>query len=543
MGIPSYFSHIIRNYSNIIHSLKYLKNDNVSFNKLFMDCNSIIYDVVHSNKYEGNDQYYEEQIIKNVIIKIEDYITFIKPIDTIFIAFDGVAPFAKMEQQRTRRYKNDFLSKVNYNDDIININDKYKSSIWNTSAITPGTDFMNKLSQQLSYHFSSFKYNKNKIIVSGSNEPGEGEHKLFEYIRKNNSINDNIALYGLDSDLIMLSIFHLKYCNNIFVFREAQEFIKSSLPVDVSGELPYFLDINHLSNSIINEMSCCDNDIRRVYDYVFLCFLLGNDFLPHFPAMNIRTHGIETLLTIYRNVLGIDDETYIINKNMEISWNNFRKIITIVSKNEHEYLIREHNNRQRFDNYKFPERNADEKEKMLQNIPIIYRGQEYYISPETKGWENRYYKTLFNVIPTDNIIKEICINYMEALEWVFLYYTSGCVNWRWKYNYNYPPLFTDLLKYIPHFKTNFIKKNAEPAFNSSTQLAYVIPKSNHFLLKDNVRSYLNVNYKNLYKDNYKYEWAYCRYFWESHPLLPHIDIELLNNWDKIFNAYDYDINK
>ena len=97
------------------------------------------------------------------------------------------------------------------------------------------------------------------IIVSCSDKPGEGEHKLYTHIRQHTPSNSNVAVYGLDADLIMLSIFHLKYCDNIYIFREAPEFLKNSIPIDVKNNAnePYFLDIKYLSTSIINEMGCC----------------------------------------------------------------------------------------------------------------------------------------------------------------------------------------------------------------------------------------------------------------------------------------------
>ncbi len=109
------------------------------FSKLYIDCNSIIYDSFYS--LEKTERYttmthsdIEHDLIANVIANIKKYIHFITPSGSIFIAFDGVAPFAKMEQQRTRRYKSQFLSTVPFSG---------KKSRWNTSAITPGTDFMN----------------------------------------------------------------------------------------------------------------------------------------------------------------------------------------------------------------------------------------------------------------------------------------------------------------------------------------------------------------------------------------------------------------
>ena len=71
-----------------------------------------------------------------------------------------------------------------------------------------------------------------KIIVSTSNEEGEGEHKIFKYIRDNPTFHKNhtTLIYGLDADLIMLSLNHLPISRNIFLFRETPEFVKSINP-------------------------------------------------------------------------------------------------------------------------------------------------------------------------------------------------------------------------------------------------------------------------------------------------------------------------
>lgn len=542
MGIPSYFSHIIRNYSNIICSFKDLSC--INFDSLFMDCNSIIYDAVHNLDYNDIEQEdYESRIINIVIQSIDNYLSIIKPTHTIIIAFDGVAPFAKMEQQRTRRYRTSFTKNI-----LSQTNDRQ----WDISAITPGTNFMNNLSKRVQHAFENmeYKYKVSNIIVSGSNIPGEGEHKIFDYLRKQNCLNQNVALYGLDSDLIMLSIFNLQHCNNIYIFREAPEFLKHYFPIDKSApnNMPYFLDMKYLSSSIINEMNCTYSSQQRIYDYIFLCFFLGNDFLPHFPAMNIRTHGIQVILDVYRNFIGNRPDAFIIDKQNNIQWKHVNKLVSEIAKKEHELLTVEFNTRSKRDFKKKNIYSNQTPEDYLQSLPIVYRGDENYISPSEPYWNERYYKVLFGTKQNKDDIQKICINYLEGLEWVFKYYSKGCPHWKWKYNYHYPPLFTDLRKYVPHFTTEFIhdkitsSRNPHTPFSPYVQLSYVLPPSSLHNLPVNIQKFLSTNYKSLYTEAFEFCWAFCRYFWEAHPLLPDVSLELLEQWDIQFKMHFNTVN-
>ena len=146
MGIPAYFSHIVKQHKDIIK--KFNKDFGVVDN-LLMDCNSIVYDCIRSIDSKNN---FENILIKSVCMKIEDYIKDIKPTNTVYIAFDGVAPVAKLEQQRTRRYKSHFTNNV------IDSFKNTKTSYWDTTNITPGTNFMNKLSKYIHNSFFCLIY-------------------------------------------------------------------------------------------------------------------------------------------------------------------------------------------------------------------------------------------------------------------------------------------------------------------------------------------------------------------------------------------------
>jgi 5'-3' exonuclease len=270
---------------------------------------------------------------------------------------------------------------------------------------------------------------------------------------------------------------------------------------------------------------------NRIYDYIFMCFFLGNDFMPHFPAFNIRTHGIQILTDTYRTVIGKYPERSFVNITTgKIQWKWVHLFIDNLAKQEHEHFLAEMNARDKNNKRQWTSNTPEEQEQILHHLPIIYRGDEKYICPYEKGWEKRYYKLLFHISPNDENIKTICINYLEGLEWTMKYYTTGCPDWRWCYNYNYPPLLRDLIRYIPYFDTEFVVPREPSPVTPLVQLCYVLPRQSLQFLPPKLYNALRMQHSNWYPADCEFVWAYCRYFWEAHVELPHLDIDELHSF-------------
>ena len=107
------------------------------------------------------------------------------------------------------------------------------------------------------------------------------------------------------------------------------------------------------------------------------------------------------------------------------------------------------------------------------------------------------------------------------------YYTNGCIDWRWKYEYNYPPLLKDLLKYIPSQNHVYFTKEQNNPVNERVQLSYVLPFEKLDLLPKMISKKLLKEKPEWYDNDCLFEWSYCRYFWESHVILPEININEL----------------
>ena len=556
MGIPKYFKWITNKYDNLIFETD--NNSSFNFNEeilselknidnLFLDANCLIHPCCrqiikdypnliteHQNFYVNNvnnitveKNVYtnlEKKMFTSIINFINNLYTFVKPKNLLYVAIDGVAPRAKMEQQRTRRYRSFKVREMT--EKIYKKNNIDLPEYWDTNAITPGTTFMLKLTHYLKTNLSEKLSDNINIILSGPNTPGEGEHKIMEYLRNNQTKLVN-CIYGLDADLIMLSL-----CQNhrIYLLREAVHFGKVNY-----NKLLYF-SINNFKDDIyqdiLSEIGDCDFEVTKqvVVDYVFLCFLLGNDFLPHLVNLDINENSINSLLQIYVKLLSVK-KTYLL-ENTQIDFNFLQQILNHIFNNENEVLrkFQKKIDHKRIYNKTY-ESVLDKEIDMMRYYPIIHKNN--YLKLGYDNWRDKYYKYYFNI---NNIqkscknIDSICSKYIEGLQWNLKYYLEGCVCWAWYYPYRAAPCLRELCQYLNNriYDAKFL--NNKP-YLPIEQLSIVLPIKSHKLLPNNLREHIyNTNSIQVYyPQDFKLDTLNKYWLHECNPILPYVDDKFIIN--------------
>ena len=544
MGIPSYFKRVINDFPEVIKT----DLDNQTYN-LFLDFNCCIHGC--SNELKKNKEYeshteFEEDLIKSVLEYIDLIFDFVNPKELFYISIDGIPPRSKMVQQRNRRFmknwRNEKLLIPLRKNNLINEINAIKSE-WDSSAISPGTKFMNQLSQAINNKLKKEKkYKYIKSILSDSHEEGEGEYKIYNYMRQNKIRKDSI-IYGLDADLIMLSLLN---DTNIHLLREP-------LFLEVNDKQPFlYLSINKLKESIklfYDDYFPIDKENLIKY-YVFLSFLLGNDFIPHISFISIKNNSIEELLNFYKNISNELNENIIIIENKKklhykINYNFLIELFHRLSKIETEKLINitdKYYKKKPF--IKKCNNQLDYFINMLEMYPQLNKGNDV-IKVGSSNWQRNYYYHKFNTIDTKDI-RDISLNYLETLQFTLEYYFHQTYHPTFYYRYNNSPLLIDIYNYLLSLKLDNSNEGKNIKINIPfndfypdikitipLQLLMILPPSSFDLLEKQehykLMTDINQGVLHYYPIYFKVDTDLKDYLWLCNPILPDIDIKLLNS--------------
>ena len=284
--------------------------------------NGIIHNCTHSDSPDLTKRKTEDQMFIDIFNYIEHLFSKIKPKKFFFMAIDGVAPRAKMNQQRARRFRTARDAEDARNKAIAAGTEMPKEDPFDSNCITPGTEFMARLTQQLKYFINKkisedYDWQGVEVVLSGHEVPGEGEHKIMEYIRKAKSQpgydpNMRHCLYGLDADLIMLGL--LSHDPHFCLLREEVTFGRGgkSKPKELEHQNFYLMHLCIVREYLeleFQELKEPDRlgfefDLERVIDdFILMAFFVGNDFLPNLPHLHINEGALSLMFGVYKNVL------------------------------------------------------------------------------------------------------------------------------------------------------------------------------------------------------------------------------------------------
>lgn len=461
MGIPGLFKNCIQKYNNLFEysiiktairdTIVKLENDievkTRVKNRLFLDFNCAIYYALKP-EMKTNDT-----LITHTLSYLDTLCKLIPDLDLIYIALDGVPPRAKMEQQRARRFHSVCKKKK-----ATSINDKYGDLLdktnynfhLDTNMITPGTEFMTKLSESIRSHISTCEYySDKKVIFSDANMPGEGEHKLLKYIREHPAEDDtNTLIYGLDGDLIMLSLVSRE--KNLYLLREAAQY--GGFAREHEGHKYLFLDIAGLKSALMEEFQLKmsfdidkTNTDRYIDDYIFLCFMLGNDFVPKIHWYSLHDGGHEKLLSNYFTIHNFSEEFLVDRDKGYINRIMLMDIFKELAYTEENTLKRHMKNRSRQKPPIKDEMSERERQQILIDFyPLQYLDIEGQIDPFSPGWVSRYYNVCFRFNRTKANVEMVTEAYLKTLVWNFYYYFMGCKDWDFYYPFHYSPTANDI---------------------------------------------------------------------------------------------------
>lgn len=473
MGIKHFFGWFKQNFGKNIKNLKRKQNFgdiNVSIDNLMIDLNGLFHSsaqkVYEYGSYKPQARLLsrpnkrnqmgriklQTKVFEDICQNIDNLLLIVSPMKRLILCIDGPAPLSKQNQQRQRRFRS--------------ASEKGEEEIskFDSNCITPGTKFMDCLSKYIDWYVKSNITNNPswshlEVVFSNEKAPGEGEHKIINYIRRYGNQHDNYCIHGLDADLIMLALgTHLP---NFWILREDL--------YDPRNEF-YVLDIGTTSVDLAklmnwNESVAAEKGIKEfipksaVNDFIFICFMVGNDFLPHIPSLEIIEGGIDQMLDVYKNVgERYGHLTHIVNDCVIFQKTSLEVFLGTIAQYDKGILEDKLLHKDRF----FPDPLLEKNAKLNEGKYTL----------DIEGYRKDYYSSCFEKIN----IKDLCHEYLVGMQWVLSYYTRGVPDWKWCFKHHYAPFAHELAEHITDFKFPE-KRQTEPTMPFQQLLSVLPPES------------------------------------------------------------------
>ena len=483
MGVPSLFRTLFKKHPDIV--LAELKTGSIDC--FFIDFNCII----HNCK---SVSIYDQVIINEVIRYTKELIDIVSPTKLVYIAMDGPVPMGKLVRQRERRYKKIY---DDYNIQCIyhKFNVPYPQT-FDSNKISPGTSFMHQLHDKLNEAISSNVFGNLQVIFSDSNRTGEGEFKIFEYIR-NNHVKSTHCIYSMDADILILSMLIRK--QNIYVFRHDEN--KQAQFIDISlckKQIATFIDTK------------CEYYQRIVNDICFISLLGGNDFVEPIIQFKIRDSGWDNLIDIYTKYrVG---NGFLIELNNNINVDNFEKFIFIANMYENAMV----------DKIKSKRITLKTCNQTLHDCIEHYHHGVMDIVDVIDYKQNNWYNEYHDMYLDNNA----CMYYLKSIKWCWSYYHGKVISWSFYYHYHHAPTIKKI--YLQISLLNKFTFENSTCMNPVEQLCVILPSYSHYLLPIKLQT---ISKKFPYMYPLQFDFLYDKKMIYSIPLLPPI------RFDKAFQYY------
>jgi len=511
MGVLRLFRWLLNNHKDFYLPInKAFRNAPKRRPEMFLvDCNAIFHPcfreimtpketrLLRSTKPQTEDEeVMVDRAIQLICLRIKEMINIVQPSGVVYLAVDGVAGCAKQTQQRKRRFKS-AKERAELGDNGFDY-----------TKLTAGTELMFRICEAMHIYFENNKSPYYQVIINGVDIVGEGEHKLIRAIQAQKKYK-SFYIYSPDADLIMLSL--LLNIQNVTIMREC---IYDDIKADY-----LLVSIDKLRNRFIgkinDEISLAGSEIfvdkyieqtqsesktpppqptvgfdatnfdenSLVRDVILFLFIIGNDFLPNTPSVDVAYEGIEILFKIYARVVMM--KGYLVKEDLQLSTEALKYMFLLLSENEPALLV-----------WKYQHSRAKWPDTVLQNNINRDQGhprldfQQYRRDYYQRNFISHLSENEIKEVDLESLVESVCKAYLAGFVFVIKYYVTGIPTYDWYYQYHYAPLFYDLYQYCLNGKTTEFEFKFRPALSLTESLASVLPPSSFDLLPTKVAEYM-----------------------------------------------------